>query len=149
LAETVTPGSWKKRQSNPPEIHPHTNPAQMNARETLRSHLGDINEFTLEPAGDSTKVTWAMHSINLYIMKLISVFKNMDDVAGKHFVENLWIRGDTAVEQTAFTIDVRPKIHGYPFVFKGRTQVVYVRYGDSPTGWACIRELIQTASDNR
>jgi hypothetical protein len=31
LAEAVTPGSWKKRQSNPPEIHPHTNPTQMNA----------------------------------------------------------------------------------------------------------------------
>jgi len=49
----------------------------------------NINEFTLEPAGDSTKVTWAMHGTNLYIMKLISVFKNMDGVAGKHFERGL------------------------------------------------------------
>ena len=49
----------------------------------------NINEFTLEPAGDSTKVTWAMHGTNLYIMKLISVFKNMDVVAGKHFERGL------------------------------------------------------------
>jgi len=49
----------------------------------------NINEFTLEPAGDSTKVTWAMHGTNLYIMKLISVFKNMDSVAGKHFERGL------------------------------------------------------------
>jgi hypothetical protein len=62
----------------------------------------------------------------------------------ENHVENLWIRGDTAVEQTAFLINVKPKIHGYPFVFKGRSQVVYVRYKDSPTGWACIRELMQS-----
>src|SRR5260370_39874160 len=31
LAQAVTAGSWKKRQSNAPDIHPHTNPTQMNA----------------------------------------------------------------------------------------------------------------------
>jgi ketosteroid isomerase-like protein len=76
---------------------------------------------------------------------LVSVFQNTSlQWRGSH-VENLWIRGDTAVEQTTFAIDVRPKTHGYPFVLKGRTQVVYVRYKDSPTGWACIRELMQSA----
>jgi carbon monoxide dehydrogenase subunit G len=49
----------------------------------------NINEFTLEPNGDSTNVTWSMHGTNLYIMKLISVFKNMDSVAGKHFESGL------------------------------------------------------------
>jgi len=49
----------------------------------------NINEFTLEPAGNSTEVTWTMRGTNLYIMKLMSVFKNMDSVAGKHFERGL------------------------------------------------------------
>jgi carbon monoxide dehydrogenase subunit G len=49
----------------------------------------NINEFTLEPAGDFTKVTWTMHGTNLYIMKIISIFRNMDSVAGKHFERGL------------------------------------------------------------
>ena len=49
----------------------------------------NINEFTLEPTGESTKVTWRMHGTNLYIMKLISVFMNMDSLAGKHFERGL------------------------------------------------------------
>jgi hypothetical protein len=32
-------------------------------------------------------------------------------------------------------------------LFRGRTQVVYVRYKRSPTGWASIREIIQPATD--
>jgi ketosteroid isomerase-like protein len=61
-------------------------------------------------------------------------------------VESLLIHGDTAIEQTAFTIRGTPKNGGKEFLFKGRAQVIYVRYKDSPTGWASIRELIQPAS---
>jgi ketosteroid isomerase-like protein len=60
-------------------------------------------------------------------------------------VENLLIRGDTAVEQSAFTIRGTPRKGGEPFLFRGRALVVYVRYDKSPTGWASIRELIQPA----
>jgi hypothetical protein len=49
----------------------------------------NINEFTLEPVADFTKVTWTMHGTNLYIMKLISIFRNIDSVAGKHFERGL------------------------------------------------------------
>lgn len=52
----------------------------------------NINEFVIEPDGQSTTVTWSMHGPNLYIMKLMSVFTNMDKVMGKHFetgLENL------------------------------------------------------------
>ncbi len=62
-------------------------------------------------------------------------------------VESLLIQGDTAVEQTVFTIKSTPKSGGAPYLFKGRTQVVYVRYKKSPTGWASIREIIQPATD--
>lgn len=66
------------------------------------------------------------------------------------FVENntesLYINGDTAVEQTLFTIKGTPTGDGKPFVFKGRSMIVYVRCKDSPTGWATIREMIQPAT---
>jgi hypothetical protein len=38
----------------------------------------NINEFTLEPAGALTKVVWTMNGTNLYIMKVMSIFVNMD-----------------------------------------------------------------------
>jgi ketosteroid isomerase-like protein len=62
-------------------------------------------------------------------------------------VESLLIEGNTAVEQTLFTIKGTPKEGGEPFLFKGRTMVVYIRYENSPTGWASIREMIQPATD--
>jgi hypothetical protein len=62
-------------------------------------------------------------------------------------VESLLIEDQTAVEQTLFTIRVTPIAGGEPTLFKGRTMVVYVRYKESPTGWASIREMIQPASD--
>ena len=61
--------------------------------------------------------------------------------------ESLYINGETVVEQSLFAIKGTPKGSGSPFVFKGRSMVVYVRYKGSPTGWASIREMIQPATD--
>jgi ketosteroid isomerase-like protein len=61
-------------------------------------------------------------------------------------VESALIQGDTAVELTSFTIKATPKVGGGPLLFKGRAMVVYLRYKNSPTGWASIRELIQPAT---
>jgi len=58
-------------------------------------------------------------------------------------VRSILIQGDTAVELTDFTIQGTSKSRGDPFLFKGRAMIVYVRYKDSPTGWASIREIIQ------
>lgn len=49
----------------------------------------NIAEFTLEPKGDSTNVTWAMHGPNLYIGKVMSIFFNMDSMIGKDFETGL------------------------------------------------------------
>ncbi len=49
----------------------------------------NINEFTLEPDGALTKVTWTMHGTNLYIMKIMSIFVNMDRIVGRHFESGL------------------------------------------------------------
>jgi hypothetical protein len=59
--------------------------------------------------------------------------------------ESILFQGRTAVLQALFAIRGTPKNGGKPFVFKGRTVVVYVRYKNSPTGWASIREIIQPA----
>ncbi len=45
----------------------------------------NIAEFTLEPKGDSTNVSWAMHGPTPYIAKIISVFVSMDRMIGKDF----------------------------------------------------------------
>ncbi len=61
--------------------------------------------------------------------------------------ESLYFNGETAIEQTLFTIKGTPKQKGEPFIFKGRSMIVYVKYKGSPTGWATIREMIQPATD--
>lgn len=62
-------------------------------------------------------------------------------------VESILIQGNIAIEQTKFSIKGTPKNGGDSFIFKGRTMVTYIRYGDSPTGWATIREIIQPATE--
>ena len=49
----------------------------------------NMNEFVLESTGPSTKVTWAMHGPNLYVLKVMSVFVNIDRMMGKHFETGL------------------------------------------------------------
>lgn len=61
-------------------------------------------------------------------------------------VESTFFEGRTAVEESFFTIRGTPLAGGAPFLFKGRSMVVYVRYRRSPSGWASIREIIQPAS---
>jgi len=45
----------------------------------------NVAEFTLEPRGASTAVTWAMHGPNLFIGKVMSVFMSMDRMVGSDF----------------------------------------------------------------
>jgi uncharacterized protein YndB with AHSA1/START domain len=52
----------------------------------------NVNEFILQPGsqpGSPTKVTWTMQGSNLYVMKLMSVFVNMDRMMGQHFETGL------------------------------------------------------------
>ena len=51
--------------------------------------LTNVNEFTLEPAGEATKVVWTFQGANVFPMKLMGVFTNMDNVMGKHFETGL------------------------------------------------------------
>ena len=46
-------------------------------------------EFTLQPQGDSTTVSWAMYGPSPYLSKLMGVFMNMDRMVGGQFETGL------------------------------------------------------------
>ncbi len=46
-------------------------------------------EFTLQPVGDNTILTWRMYGPNPYIAKLMQVFCSMDKMVGKDFETGL------------------------------------------------------------
>jgi hypothetical protein len=46
-------------------------------------------EFTLQPRGDTTDVTWAMHGPNLFVGKVMSVFIDIEKMVGKDFETGL------------------------------------------------------------
>lgn len=46
-------------------------------------------EFTLEPKGDATDVTWAMFGPSPFVTKVMGVFMSMDDMVGKDFEKGL------------------------------------------------------------
>lgn len=49
----------------------------------------NVVEFTLEPRGDLTNVTWAMHGPSPFFAKVMHVFFNMDSMVGKDFETGL------------------------------------------------------------
>jgi uncharacterized protein YndB with AHSA1/START domain len=49
----------------------------------------NMAEFTLEPRGESTIVTWAMQGQNVFVGKVMSVFVDMDRMVGKDFETGL------------------------------------------------------------
>ncbi len=46
-------------------------------------------EYTLEPQGADTRITWAMHGTKPYIAKVIGVFIDCDKMVGKDFETGL------------------------------------------------------------
>jgi uncharacterized protein YndB with AHSA1/START domain len=46
-------------------------------------------EFTMEPKGDNTVVTWAMYGPSAYMMKVMGIFMNMDTMIGNDFEAGL------------------------------------------------------------
>lgn len=46
-------------------------------------------EFTMQPKGSATNVTWAMHGPVPYMMKIMHMFMNMDRMCGDQFQQGL------------------------------------------------------------
>ena len=59
------------------------------AAESVLSPDGARISFLTLGSGPATKVTWTMQGSNLYVMKVMSIFVNMDRVMGKHFQSGL------------------------------------------------------------
>lgn len=49
----------------------------------------NLAEFTLQPQGDATQVTWSMSGKSPYVAKLMGIFFNMDQMIGKDFEAGL------------------------------------------------------------
>jgi carbon monoxide dehydrogenase subunit G len=49
----------------------------------------NTNQFVLEAAGDTTKVTWTIDASNLNMMKVMSIFVNIQKEFGKHMESGL------------------------------------------------------------
>ena len=49
----------------------------------------NVAEFTLEPKGELTTVTWDMHGPSPFVAKLMGVFVSMDSMVGKDFEKGL------------------------------------------------------------
>ena len=49
----------------------------------------NMAEFTLEPKGDTTLVTWAIYGPSAYITNVMGLFFNMDTMIGKDFEAGL------------------------------------------------------------
>jgi len=49
----------------------------------------NVAEFTIEPGGDNTTVTWAMHGPVTFMSRVMGVFINMDKMIGKDFETGL------------------------------------------------------------
>ena len=76
---------------------------------------------------------------------LRSTFENYGLQFLQNDVEILSIHGDVATEQILFSVKGTPKKGGSPFLLRGRTMLILVRYDKSPTGWATLREIVQSA----
>jgi uncharacterized protein YndB with AHSA1/START domain len=49
----------------------------------------NMTDFTFEPVGNGTKVTWDMHGPNQCMGRIMSVFMDMDQMVGKDFEKGL------------------------------------------------------------
>ena len=62
-------------------------------------------------------------------------------------IESTVFNDDAVIETSIFAIRSIPKNGDSSRIFRGRSMVVYVRYKDSPTGWASLREMTQEEPD--
>ena len=80
--------------------------------------------------------------VQAYLTRSFKIF-NLEIV--DNHVESTTIENGTAVEKTLFTIKGTPKNGGDPFMFKVQSMNVYVKYKNSPTGWASVRQVVLPA----
>ncbi len=65
--------------------------------------------LTFEPAGDKTKVTWAMTGHNNFFMKAMTLFMNMDKMVGADFEKGLAKLGEKSAAEHAVRVAAAQK----------------------------------------
>lgn len=130
-----------------------SNEADMEAFKKLRADLslafrnGDVQTITLYHHPNVVKALSYDNFLvgrDANIKNLKGAFESYSLNFKEHQIESFEIHGNTATEISSFTIEGTPRGDGKPFTFKGRSMVLYIRYSESPAGWALIREMIQT-----
>lgn len=69
------------------EASPSKVAMKLDFMEPFEAH--NLADFTLVPAGESTRVTWALHGPMPYISKVITMFCDMDQMVGTAFETGL------------------------------------------------------------
>lgn len=92
-------------------------------------------------------LSWSDHQIGHADMRksLTGLFESyrIEFLGRADDMESLQILGGTAVMVAKFSVSGQPqKVAGQPFLFSGRTMIVYVRDAHSPTGWVTYREMV-------
>lgn len=67
-----------------------------------------ITEFTLEPDGAGTNITWTMSGANAFLNKVMGVFVNIDKMVGPDFEKGLASIKTLAEQSAAATAAVTP-----------------------------------------
>lgn len=81
------------------ESSPHRIAIQLDFSRPFEAH--NTAEFILQPRGDVTEVTWAMHGPSHFAHKVIGVVINMDRLVGKDFEAGLAALKSLAERQPA------------------------------------------------
>src|SRR5580704_15188763 len=136
---------WAGFPATAPTTNPYTGSEQDRASlqktgEAIRAAFarGDIETIMAYHHPDVIKATtFDRYRVGRDAVKadLLATFQTFNLSFEQYHNENTFFQGDTAVEQSLFTIKASPKDGGAPVFFKGRSLVVYVRYDKSPTGW--------------
>ena len=137
--------------TNPPQVGTAADLASLEQTSKLIHAAfakGDVKEVMKFHHPDVVKAldyNTFLNGRNAVAVNLAGTFKSfkLEFIGNK--VEDVYFEGQTATQINLFTIRGTPKAGGPPFIFKGRAMVEYVRYRDSPTGWASIREVVQPA----
>ncbi len=69
------------------EVSPSQTTIQLDFLSPFEAH--NVAEFTVEPRGNATGLTWSMRGPSTFMTKLIGVFVSMDSMVGKDFETGL------------------------------------------------------------
>lgn len=69
------------------DVQPQKVTIQLDFLKPFEAH--NVTEFTMQPQGDATQVTWAMHGPANLMTKVVHVFMSMDKMVGPDFEAGL------------------------------------------------------------